>query len=70
MDYLRKLELVPIWHRSTLSVDEAVAYSGIGRDKLLELSNLPECEFVLWCGNRRLIKRRKLEEYIAKAYSL
>ena len=42
-----KLE-VPIWEKSNLTLEEAVAYSGIGRDKLRELSGDDHCTFVLW----------------------
>ena len=69
MKYEDKVALVPLWHRYGLTLEEATAYSGIGRDKLIELSSQPDCEFVIWCGNKRLFKRRKLEEYVAKAYS-
>lgn len=61
---------VPIWEKATLSIDETVAYTGIGRDKLYELVSEPDCPFVLWVGNRRLIKRKRLEEYIDKAFSV
>ena len=30
---------VPLWHKANLSIDEAVAYSGIGRAKLYEMTN-------------------------------
>ena len=30
---------VPIWERMNLTVEEAAAYTGIGTDKLRELSN-------------------------------
>lgn len=69
MDYERKLELVPLWHKSTLTLEEATAYSGIGRNKLIELSDKPECDFVIWTGRKRLFKRKKLDEFIEKAYS-
>lgn len=39
-------------------------------DKLCELSDKPDCEFVLWVGNKRLFKRDKLLEYLMKAYSI
>ena len=61
---------VPIWFKSNLSIEEAVAYTGIGRDKLRELTSREDCQFVLWIGNRRLIKRKQFDEYIAKAYSI
>ena len=49
---------VPIWEKSNLSLEEAAAYSGIGVNKLRELTNEKNCCFVLWVGNKRLIKRR------------
>ena len=70
MEYERKLQLVPLWHRTTLTLEEATAYSGLGRNKLIELADDPGCEFVLWTGRKRLFKRKKLDEYIERAYSL
>lgn len=61
---------VPLWHKTNLSIDEAVAYTGISRDKLYEMTNKEDCPFVLWIGNRRLIKREVFDEYIKKAYSI
>ena len=61
---------IPVWERVTLTVQEAVAYTGIGRDKLYELTDRDDCEFVLRVGSRRLLKRKKLEEYIEKTFSL
>lgn len=55
---------VPIWKKNTLTLEEAAAYFGIGVNKLREMSDVAACSFVLWVGNKRLIKRRKLEEYI------
>ena len=61
---------VPIWEKSNLTLEEAAAYSGIGINKLRKLSDDENCSFVLWIGSKRLIKRRKLDEYTEKAYSL
>lgn len=61
---------MPIWKRSTLTLNEAVAYSGIGRDKLRSLTDHDDCPFVLWVGTKRLIKRRQLDKYIDEAYSI
>lgn len=61
---------VPIWEKSNLTVEEAAAYSGIGRGKLRELTDDEQCSFVLWIGRKRMIKRKKLDEYIEKAYSI
>ena len=61
---------VPIWNKSNLTLEEASAYSGIGIQKLRDMSNQKNCTFVLWNGNKRLIKRNKLDEYIEKVYSI
>lgn len=63
-------KIVPIWEKSNLTLEEAAAYSGIGINKLRKMSDDQRCPFVLWNGTRRLIKRRKLDEYIEKAYSI
>lgn len=65
-----KLQVVPVWQRVMLTLEEAAAYTGIGICKLRELSNEPGCEFVLWVGGKRLLKRKKLEEYLERALSV
>ena len=61
---------VPIWEKSNLTLEEAAAYSGIGINKLRTLTDNELCQFVLWVGSKRLIKRRKLDEYTEKMFSL
>lgn len=61
---------VPIWEKSNLTLEEAAAYFNIGVCKLRELTNDNDCKFVLWVGEKRLIKRKKLDEYIDKAFSI
>ena len=61
---------VPIWEKSNLTLEEAMVYSGIGINKLRKMTDREDCTFVLWIGTKRLIKRRKLDEYIEKAYSI
>lgn len=61
---------VPIWAKSNLTIKEAAEYSGIGMNKLRALTDDENCQFVLWIGTKRLIKRRKLDEYTDKAYSI
>ena len=61
---------VPIWEKSNLTLEEAAAYSGIGINKLREITNKKDCCFVLWCGNKRLIKRKLFDKYLEKAYSV
>ena len=61
---------VPIWEKSNLNLEEAAVYSGIGINKLRKMTDREDCTFVLWIGTKRLIKRRKLDEYVEKAYSI
>lgn len=49
---------VPIWEKSNLSLEEAAAYSGIGINKLRDLTNDQNCRFVLWVGNQENDKCR------------
>ena len=65
-----KSRQVPIWQKSNLTLEEAAAYSGIGINKLRSMTDSDECKFVLWNGTKRLIKRRKLDEYLDKAFSI
>ena len=60
----------PIWQKTMLTLEEAASLTGIGINKLRDLSNKETCNFVLWNGSRRLLKREKLEEYLNKAYSI
>ena len=61
---------VPIWEKSHLTVDEAAAYSGVGRNKIRELSDKADCNFVLWVGSKRLIKRKLFDEFLDDSYSI
>ena len=61
---------IPFWLKSNLSLEEAAAYSGIGVNKLRELTNDEQCKFVLWVGNKRLIKRSLFDKFIEQAYSI
>ncbi len=56
---------IPIWQKSNLTLDEAAAYSGIGKNTMRNLCNTEDCDFVLWIGAKRLIKRQELDEYLA-----
>ena len=61
---------IPIWQKSNFSLEEAAAYSGIGVNKLRDITNDESCKFVLWVGNKRLIKRRLFDLFIEQAYSI
>lgn len=53
----------PIWEKKWLTIEEAAAYSGIGRTKLRELSNKAGCPFAIWMGNKIHIVRERLDKY-------
>ena len=57
---------VPIWEKMNLTIEEAAEYSNVGIHKLYELTNEPNCPFVLYIGKKRVIKRREFEKYLEK----
>lgn len=57
---------VRISEKLLLSINEANALSGIGQNKLRELTLDPRCPFVLFVGRKRLIKRKAFEAFIDK----
>lgn len=61
---------VPIWHKSNLTLTEAAKYFNVGMDELRKITNDEDCNFVLWVGNKRLIKRELMDEYLKKQYSI
>lgn len=61
---------VPIWAKANLTLDEAAAYFNIGVGKLREITSKEDCKFVLWVGNKRLIKRRLFTEFIDQEFSI
>lgn len=61
---------VPIWEKANLTLEEAAAYFNIGVNKLRELTNDEDCPFVLYVGNKRLIKRKAMDKYIEGLYSV
>ena len=65
-----KSRQVPIWEKSNLTLEEAAAYSGIGINKLREMSDSKDCTFVLWNGTKRLLKRRRLDEHLDRLFSI
>ena len=66
----KNMKEVPIWEKTNLTLEEAAAYSGIGINKLREITNNDRCDFVLWVGTKRLIKRKQLDKFTEQCYSL
>lgn len=61
---------VPVSDKALLTLEEASSYFNIGINKLRELTNCEDCKFVIWCGNKRLIKKNMFCEYLDKQYSI
>lgn len=61
---MREKEKVPIYLKQNLTLEETAEYSNIGINRLQMLIREPNCQFVLHVGNKRLIKRKKFDEYI------
>lgn len=66
----KNMKEVPIWEKTNLTLEEAAAYSGIGINKLREITNNDRCDFVLWVGTKRLIKRKQLDKFTEQCYSI
>ena len=56
---------VPIWEKTTLTIEEAAAYSNIGQCKIRELLQDRNCPFIMFVG-----KRKAFERYIEQTYSI
>ena len=57
---------VPIYHKITLTIDEASELSNIGINRIDAMLRKPNCPFVLFVGKKKLVKRKEFEEYISK----
>ena len=64
---MNERNVVPVWEKYALTVQEAAAYFRIGENKLRRIiSEDKEADFILWNGNRPQIKRSKFESYLDK----
>lgn len=63
-------EMVAIKDKTALTIPEAAEYSNIGQNKLSELMKKPRCPFVLYVGNKKLVKRKEFERFISEHIEL
>lgn len=59
-----KNKSIPIREKTNLTLTEAAEYFNIGEHKLREITNNNKCNFVLFIGAKRLIKRKEFEKYL------
>lgn len=55
---------VPVYRKVLLTVKEAADYSGLGVNKIREITDDENLDFVVQNGNKRLIKRELFKEYL------
>ena len=66
----RRKREVPIWERSLLTLEEAADYTGIGINRLRIFAQTPNNDMVFYVGTKKMIKRKKLDEYLDKTISM
>jgi len=66
----KSVPTVPLHEKFLLSVVEAAAYFGIGQNRISELALQDGCKFVVFVGNKKLIKRKKFEEFLDEQYAI
>ena len=61
---------IPLDAKPLLTLKEASIYTGIGINKLREMSNENSCDYVLFVGRKRMFKREALLQFLKEAYSV
>ena len=64
--YLKDRVEVPISQKYNLTLEEAAEYFNIGTNRLREITDENKTSMVIMVGTKRLIKRKKMEEYLDK----
>lgn len=57
---------IPVYEKPNLTIKEASEYFSIGQNKLRDITADARCDFVLYVGTKRLIKRQAFENWLAK----
>ena len=66
----REAKSIPLDAKPLLTLKEASTYTGIGINKLREMSNENSCDYVLFVGRKRMFKREALLRFLKEAYSV
>lgn len=56
---------VPIENKIILTIPEAAEISNIGQNRINKLLKAPHCPFVLYVGNKKLVKRKEFEKFLS-----
>lgn len=64
MIYIERFAVL-VWEKYLLTIEEGAQYFGIGENKLRRIAEENEdSDYILSNGNRRLIKRKRFEQYL------
>lgn len=63
-------EDIPLDQKPLLTLKEASRYTGIGINKLREMSNERNCDYVLFVGRKRMFKREALLKFLEESFSV
>ncbi len=61
---------VPLDVKPLLTLKEASRLTGIGINKLRDMSNERNCNYVLFVGRKRMFKREALLRFLEESYSV
>ena len=61
---MNKSNPIPTEHKINLTISEAAEYSNIGINRIEQMLKSPDCPFLLCVGSKRLVKRKKFEEFM------
>ena len=61
---------IPLDQKALLTLKEASIYTGIGINKLRDMSNERNCDYVLFVGRKRMFKREALLRFLEQSYSV
>lgn len=66
----KSVPTVPLCEKWLLSIEEASIYFGVGQNRLAKLALQDGCKFVVFVGNKKLIKRKKFQEFLDEQYAI
>lgn len=66
----KRVPPVPLNEKWLLTIPESAAYFGIGQNRISELALQDGCKFVVFVGAKKLIKRKKFEEFLDEQYAI
>lgn len=66
----KRVPPVPLNEKWLLTIPESAAYFGIGQNRIADLALQDGCKFVVFVGSKKLIKRKKFEEFLDEQYAI